>query len=172
MFRFALILFGLVICLPSTAGVYRWVDAEGRVNFSDRQAPGAERLDRRLGAPTAPTPATVAGPSSPDEVYPGPYTTLGILTPALDEILIETESGIPVSVQLDPALIDGHRLFVLLDGNALPVKGPYTQFRLTGLSAGSHRIQLQIRGADDRIVAQSAPRTFQVRQPRTPGQLP
>lgn len=172
MLRLAPILLSLFVCSPSNAEIYRWVDAEGRVNFSDRPTRDAERIDVRFSAPAVSSPATTLGPGSPDEAYRGPYAALGILTPALDETLTETESGVPVSLQIDPALIGGHRLLLLLDGNALPVEGSHTQFKLTGLAAGSHRLQLQIRGADDRIVAQSAPRTFQVRQPRAPGQLP
>jgi hypothetical protein len=172
MFRLAPILLSLLVCLPSNAEIYRWVDADGRVHFSDRPTRDAERVDVRFSAPTGLNPASTLGPSSPDEAYRGPYAELDILTPGVDETLTESESGVPVSLRLDPALIGGHRLLLLLDGNALPVEGTHTQFKLTGLSAGSHRLQLQIRGTDDRIVAQSAPRAFQLRQPRTPGQLP
>ncbi|MCK7575717.1 MAG: DUF4124 domain-containing protein [Chromatiales bacterium] len=170
--RLAPIFLSLLVCSPSNAEIYRWVDAEGRVNFSDRPTRDAERVDVRFSAPAGSNPTAVLGPSSPDEAYRGPYAALDILTPALDDILTETESGVPVSLQIDPPLIGGHRLLLLLNGNTLPVEGLHTQFKLTGLAAGSHRLQLQIRGADDRIVAQSAPRTFQVRQPRAPGQLP
>lgn len=172
MLRPAPILFSLLVCSPSNAEIYRWVDADGRIHFSDRRTLDAERVDVRFSAPAGSDPTTALGPSSPDEAYRGPYAALDILTPALDETLTETESGVPVSLQIDPALIGGHRLLLLLDGNALPVEGAHTQFKLTGIGAGSHRLQLQIRSTDDRIVAQSAPRTFQLRQPRVPGQLP
>jgi len=172
MSRLVPILLSLLVCSPSNAEIYRWVDADGRVHFSDRRTLDAERVDVRFSAPTGSNPTNTLGPSSTDEAYRGPYAALGILTPGLDETLTETESGVPVSLQIDPTLIGGHRLLLLLDGNALPVEGAHTQFKLTGLGAGSHRLQLQIRGTDDRIVAQSAPRTFQVRQPRAPGQLP
>lgn len=172
MLRLAPILLSLLVCLPSNAEIYRWVDADGRVNFSDRSTRDAERVDVRLSTPAGSNPTTTLGPSSPDEAYRGPYAELDILTPGIDETLTESESGVPVSLRIDPALIGGHRLLLLLDGNALPVEGAHTQFKLTGLGAGSHRLQLQIRGADDRIVAQSALRTFQLHQPRVPGQLP
>jgi len=172
MLRPAPILLSLLVCSPSNAEIYRWVDAEGRVNFSDRQTRDAERVDVRFSKPAGSNPAATLGPGSPDEAYRGPYAALDILAPGLDETLTETDSGVPVSLQIDPSLIGGHRLLLLLDGNTLPVEGAHTQFKLTGLGVGSHRLQLQVRGADDRIVAQSAPRTFHVRQPRVPGQLP
>lgn len=172
MLRPASILLALLVCLPSHAEIYRWVDADGRVHFSDRPTRDAERVDVRVSAPAGSNPANTLGPSSPDDAYRGPYAALDILTPGIDETLTESESGVPVSLRIDPSLIGGHRLLLRLDGNALPVEGAHTSFKLTGLGAGRHRLQLQIRGADDRIVAQSAPRTFQLRQPRAPGQLP
>ncbi|WP_186342907.1 DUF4124 domain-containing protein [Allochromatium palmeri] len=162
----------LLVCSPSNAEIYRWVDADGRVHFSDRPARDAERVDVRFSTSAGSNPTTTLGPGSPDEAYRGPYAELDILAPEIDATLTETDSGVPVSLRLDPALISGHRLLLLLDGSELTVEGAHTQFKLTGLGAGRHRLQLQIRGADDRIVAQSAPRTFELRQPRVPGQLP
>jgi hypothetical protein len=172
MLRFAPILLSLLVYSPSNAEIYRWIDADGRVHFSDRPVRDAERFDVRFSAPAGSSPTTTLGPSSPDEAYRGPYAALDILAPGINETLTESESGVPVNLRIDPSLIGGHRLLLLLNGNALPVEGAHTQFKLTGLGAGSHRLQIQIRGADDRIVAQSAPQIFQLRQPRAPGQLP
>ncbi|QGU33290.1 DUF4124 domain-containing protein [Thermochromatium tepidum] len=169
MLNAAPILVLLLFCAPSSAAVYRWLDTEGKVYYSDRRVSNADRLNVESGSVTEAKPAQL-GPSSPDEPYLGPYTALEILAPGEQTTL--SESGIPLSLRLDPALIEGHRLLLLVDDQALPVEATQTQFRLTGLGAGTHRLQLQIRGADDRSVAQSAPTTFRVSEPRAPGQLP
>lgn len=42
------ILFLIVLCpAPATAEIYRWVDAEGRVQFGERPAPDAELVEVR-----------------------------------------------------------------------------------------------------------------------------
>lgn len=166
----------LLLCVlfgsSASAEIYRWTDADGRVHFSDRLAPNAERVDVRVDAAPSRATATILGPQSPDAAYRGPYAALDILSPAADATLTADAAGVPISLQIDPAVIGGHRLFLRLDDSELAVEANQTQFKLTGLGAGQHRLQLQIKGAEDRLVAQSAPRTIQIRQPRTPGQLP
>lgn len=169
MIRRGLILF-LILALPAQAEIYRWVDAEGRVHFSDRRAPGAERLEVQTGV--ADRPPQVLGPSSPDEPYPGPYAQVSLLTPVGDQTLNDPAEGVMVSLQLDPPLIEGHQLRLLVDDRVMVLKSDQTQFRLQGLEAGRHRLQIQIWGAGDRIVAQSAPRVFELRLPRAPGEMP
>jgi hypothetical protein len=34
----------LTVALPASANIYRWVDAQGRVHYSDRPVPGATRV--------------------------------------------------------------------------------------------------------------------------------
>lgn len=165
-----LLLLSLFIPLSIQAEVYRWVDAEGRVHFSDQRIPGADRLDVETGKQTQPPPAL--GPSSPDEPYPGPYAQIAILTPTGDQTLPDPAQGVAVSLHLEPALIEGHQLRLLLDGQVMVLDRNQTQFRLKGLEAGRHRLQLQIWGPGDRIVAQSAPRVFELKLPRAPGELP
>ncbi len=166
-----LILLSLLISLGAQAEIYRWVDAEGRVHFSDQRAPGAEKLDVQSGFVKKTEPETLPGPVSPDEFYPGLYTRIDLLNPTGDQTLTDPAQGVPVSLHLEPALREGHQLRLLIDDQVMVLDRNQTQLRLKGLEAGRHRLQLQVWGEGDRVVSQSAPRIFELHLPRAPGEL-
>ncbi|WP_200374230.1 DUF4124 domain-containing protein [Thiocystis violacea] len=172
MLRITLTICLLIQCSAINAEIYRWVDQDGRVHFSDRRILGSEKVGSGLPAPSGEEKASPLGPTSPDEVYPGPYSELEILSPTANQAFTQEADGLPVSLLINPALIEGHQMILLLNSTELPIKDASTQFKLTGTSVGSHRLQLQIRGADGHPLAQSAPRAFHLRKPKLPGQLP
>lgn len=62
--RACLILAGIAVCMPAGAQLYKWVDANGRVQYSDRPPAGqqAQKIGRSgVGAP--PHPAEAASPT-------------------------------------------------------------------------------------------------------------
>jgi hypothetical protein len=161
----------LAYCASLAAGVYRWVDADGRVHFSDRRDAGSEQLgikEHPKGLEAAKTPEP---PASPDAQILGPYTAFEIVAPAPNATFIQENNDLAVSLILDPVLIQGHRLEVLLDGVAKPLTEATTQFTLTKLVLGSHRLQVQIRDTDGQPIARTAAETFHLRKPQQPGVL-
>ncbi len=59
----------LLLALPVSASeIYRWVDDNGVVHFTDRPREGAERLTIRTAAPS--TPARAATPAAPSAQQP------------------------------------------------------------------------------------------------------
>lgn len=172
MMRPTLIVIALLACSATHAEIYRWVDQDGHVQFSDRRNQGAEKIVSHAAVPAAEKTAAPAGPTSPDAVFLGPYTELEIVAPGANETLTQDPAGFPIGLLINPPLIEGHRMAVLLDGAELPIKDSATQFKLTGAALGSHRLQVQIRAVDGTILAQTSPRNFNLRQPKLPGQLP
>jgi len=78
-----------------------------------------------------------------------------------------------VSLLLDPPLMAGHRIELMLDGAVIPVESPGgTQLRLEGVSFGSHQAYAQVRDAQGAVVAGSPVVTFHLRKPVPPGVLP
>lgn len=160
-------LLSLLYCTALGAGIYRWVDADGRVHFSDRReqqsaesiAPTAAPAQRQSAQPLAP-----AAPTG-DGAYLGSYSAFEIVAPIPNEMLTQESTSLPVSLLVDPPLVTGQRLGVLLDGTMVPVENAATQFRLTGLALGSHSLQAQIQDADGTLVARTARQTFHLRKP-------
>jgi hypothetical protein len=150
----------------SAEKIYRWVDADGRTQYSDRPQPGAQQVDT-LSKREAPTPIPGAG----DSALLGPYRGFDIVSPETNQTVRADDGKVPVGLLLDPPLIAGHRLELLVDGASISVDKAGTQLTLAGLSYGTHRAQSQIRNATNAVVARTAPITFHLRKPAPPGVL-
>jgi hypothetical protein len=154
----------------TAAQVYRWVDSDGRTHYSDRPAPDAEAL-RIDGTerPNAPDPS--AQPLSGTPLL-GPYASFEIVSPEPNQTLRQEPADLPVSLLLDPPLISGHRLELVLDGTPIPVDQPVgTQVSLKGLAYGSHVAEAQIRNSAGAVIARTASVSFHLRKPLPPGVL-
>lgn len=49
-----LILLGLLLAFPASAGVYKWTDAQGRIQYSDTPSPAANSTQLKLQSFTGP----------------------------------------------------------------------------------------------------------------------
>ena len=167
MIRGYVAILSLLYCATLGAGIYRWVDADGRVHFSDRREQGADAPAPVAMPiqPRAPRSAAAVPPSGGDSPYLGAYTAFEILAPAPDETLTQETDSLSVSLLLDPPLAAGQQLVVLLDGALVPLTNAATQFRLTGVALGSHRLQAQIKDANGVLVARTSLQTFHLRKP-------
>lgn len=150
----------------SAEKIFRWVDADGRTYYSDRPQPGAQRVD---GAPKPSAPAPTE--TIRNDALLGPYRDFEIVSPEADQTLRKDDGQLPVSLILDPPLILGHRLELVVDGAPISVDHEATQLSLTGLAFGSHRAQAQIRNTANAVVARTTPVTFHLRKPTPPGVL-
>jgi hypothetical protein len=162
---FLLVLVGLLSGGVS-AQVYRWVDGEGRTHFADRPAPDAQALPiDRTRPPSVPDLLDQPLPGTP---FLGPYASFEILSPEPNQTLRQESANLPVSLLLDPPLISGHRLELVLDGAPIPVD---TQVSLTGMAYGSHVAEAQIRNSAGAVIARTASVNFHLRKPLPPGVL-
>ena len=142
LFVLLLVLFPTVL----TAEVYRSVGPDGRPVFTDRPVPNATRLNLPVQTQqTAPNPVSSTLGQSDGNGFPGPYAEFQIVTPA-DNATIRSAAGeLQIGLLLDPPLQDGQLLAVEVDGiSASGDLGNGTQFQLTGLTLGSHRLQAKI----------------------------
>ena len=168
MLRAAILLLA-VYATGTSAQVYRWVDAEGQTHFSDRPQVGSERvgIPGGLGPENQPP-----GPELSATPLLGPYSGFEIVSPEANQTLRIDPGSLPVSLLLDPPLMTGHRLELLVDGVAVPVgEALGAQLSLSGLSFGTHVAEARILDASG-LVARSASVSFHLRKPLPPGVLP
>jgi hypothetical protein len=161
----------LLIVLPGLAlgEVYKWTDASGRIQFSDRPVQGAQPVP----VPTKKTPPAESDKTqTPAPGQLGPYTQLDIVTPEPNATMRDAEGKVELGLLLEPAPMEGHRLQILLDGTPIPGQVPGTQILLTGVRIGSHQVQARILDLLDKVVATSAVINFHVRKPLPPEQQP
>ncbi|MDX1593506.1 MAG: DUF4124 domain-containing protein [Gammaproteobacteria bacterium] len=176
---------GLLACLLLLSGasygaVYRWIDADGSVQYGDSppRGSGAEEVELPELSTYAPPPAPEP-PAPVDEAVeaeekggnePRRYRYLAITQP-FDGQTIRTDDGrIHVAVDLRPALQEsaGHRLVAVVDGRRIPGDGSRIPVRVP---RGSHRLQVAVIDSEGRVVARSPRIAFDVR-PKTRLQIP
>ena len=158
--------------------VYRWVDENGQVNYSDRPGPGAVLIDVHTDAPS-PDGEPASPPPQTQAVVPQPsatagYETFAVLEPAPRETLWGTGGQVGIAIGIFPDLQPGHRVELYLDGERAGLAGRATRFEIEAVPRGEHTVRAVVLDAADRELLRSAPVTFFVQQtsihyPRNPG---
>ena len=160
--------------------VYRWVDENGQVNYSDRPGPGAVLIELSTGAPSLDVgPSSPRGPQramEPQTPAVGAYETLAVLQPASRETLWGTAGRVEITIGISPDLQPRHSLALYLDGELAEFGIHATGFAIEGVPRGEHTIQAMALDEADRELLRSAPVTFFVQQtsihyPRNPGRV-
>ena len=143
------------------AEVYRSVDEDGNVIFSDQPSPGAERIEiRELPTIKAP-PLKLPEEASPPLVPPGEaeYSRLEIISPVADTAIRDNAGNVTVSVSIEPELNAGHILVLYLDGIRAQ-QGTGMQFSLANVNRGSHSLAVAIENGEGGEVMRSSSIAF------------
>lgn len=157
----------LLVCSAALAAtVYRWVDDDGVVHYSDQPHPNAEKLQVHAAQSYKPaavdTPAGGGGGAS--AAAPAPYRGCAIVQPQDGQALTNVDS-LTVVVQTDPVLHQGDKVYVTVDGQALNGGNPTgPQFVLSPVDRGTHTAQAQVKDAGGAVQCQTPPVTFEVHQ--------
>jgi hypothetical protein len=164
----------LLLCLTALASaqVFRSVGPDGTVQFSDQPAPGATSVDVQpaqtvpMGGPIlrSPAPAAAKEPGGPV------YGRFEILSPTADEGVRANDGNVTVSLALDPPLLPGHRVVVLVDGRPVGSPDASLQVALTNLDRGTHRVEASVVNAGGQALASAGPLTFHVLRVHLPPQ--
>jgi hypothetical protein len=119
--------FGLVSILSTplllrAATVYRWVDADGVVHFSDQPAEGAEKITTSSGS----TRGILTGPAPGATAQDKPKTTtfadvqVSIVSPAQDQTFSGGEA-VTASLSIEPPPKSAHQFLITWTLNGSPV---------------------------------------------------
>lgn len=163
-------LMSAVACtVASAATVYKWVDENGVIHFSDQPHENAQKVE--LKAPqTYSAPKNAAGPAQPvrnaPEKKPGPtYTKCAVAQPENDQMFMNTTT-VTAGVLVQPAVRPGDTVVVTLDGQRVPGVPPDGgQFTISPVDRGTHSIQMTVQDPSGVTVCSSAAVTFHVHQP-------
>lgn len=143
--------------------LYKWVDEQGNVHYSDKPHPGATRL--HLPKPTTYAAPAVAAPEIRNDTQPPPasqpgYTSFEIAEPQPDQVYWNVQS-IVVSLSLQPALHPGDQVTITLDDKTI---GPGTATTVTfnDLNRGEHTVHATLSGPGGTMIAK--PVTFYIQR--------
>lgn len=142
----------LLCCLAATAvlgdTLYKWVDAQGNVHYSDKPQPGAQKLTLpQVTTFTAPSAADLPA-SAPEETKPreAGFTRFEIVSPQQDETFWNVQE-VTVALAVEPQFGDGDTVTITLDAQS---QGPLTNLTATfgNLDRGQHTIDAVLHGAN------------------------
>jgi hypothetical protein len=132
--------------------LYKWVDAQGVVHYSDTPQPGAQKIQIQSAQtysapkPAKTTPTTSASNSrSADSTAPGTYQCQ-VVSPTAEQAFVDPDS-VPIAVAVTPALTGTDRLVVTMDGTPVQVS-PSGQALVPSPERGAHTISASVQGAD------------------------
>ncbi|MCQ4346402.1 DUF4124 domain-containing protein [Pseudomonas stutzeri] len=155
----------LLTSLPSFAGVYTYLDADGNRVFTD-QPPNANARRLELAptnAASLPTPPPAAAPALPAALLPA-YQLLRITLPAPDATIRDNDGKLLVTLESEPGLLDGHRYRLLLDGQPHGQPGRSPVFALDNVDRGTHQLAAEILDAEGRIVERTPSQPFHLKR--------
>ena len=151
------------------AQAYKWTDEDGVVHFSDRPQEGAEQIQlstpRRRSPPpprAASSAAAATAGTATEQAAVFRYESLTIGTPLAEETLWNIEGVLNVTLNLQPALQEGHRIRVFYNGEPRYVNR--TSFQIDEVYRGVHNIQAEILDESGTMMIRSMPNRFYVQQ--------
>ncbi len=156
----------LIVWPCAYADVYRWVDDNGDVHFSDEPRDGASRMEipEPTVVPSTPVPDRSADGQA-DDAQPAPDWQVRIQSPAHEATVRDNSGRLSVSVGVEPEPGPDQRVELLVDGEPAP-GGPFSggQIELTGIDRGAHELQAVLKGGDGQELDRSEPVTFYMHQ--------
>jgi hypothetical protein len=158
-----------IVCSLALAGVtvYRWVDEQGIVHYSDQPHANAEKVHVNAAQtykPAVPDTTPAGGGGQSSGAAPAPYRGCAIVQPQDDQTFANIDS-LSVVVQTDPPLHSGDKVYVTVDGQAVNGGAPTgSQFVLSPVDRGTHTAQAQVKDAGGGVQCQTPPVTFHVQQ--------
>lgn len=163
--------------LLANAAIYKSVDADGNVVFSDTPLPGGKEVILPPTPTYTPRPLAVpaAGAGAGTTQAPTAYTSLLIVSPADGATIRDNTGAVAVNLVVEPPMTEksGHKLVVILDGKPQESAGNSTQVTLSDVERGSHTLRASILNADGQVQFSSGAVTFHLKresilQPRNP----
>jgi hypothetical protein len=164
--QFLLFLLLALALTPLSAKVYKWVDAEGNVQYSDKPVEGAEtvKVPKSNIYTPAPIPDSEDQPGAGTDATDGSYTTFSIAEPENDQTIRSNEGQVRISFFIEPTLYEGDKIALYLDGQKM--KGEHTTMRLslTNLERGTHTLKAEVLSAEGEQRASAKPVVFHLRK--------
>lgn len=137
--------FLLLITLPVQAEIYRSVDEQGNVIYSDQELPNSELIP----TPTdnaIPMPKPEAKPAAEDIVDKpaSAYQSFSIASPANNAVIRDNAGSITVNLSITPALKVGDYIRLYVDNALVMPRLTSSSTQLSNLTRGSHSLKAEL----------------------------
>jgi hypothetical protein len=160
--------FAIIVLLAQTvqADVYKTINADGEVVFTDVPTAGAEPVKLPGLSTYKPAPAVVqhgralvAGDAEDDDE--GPYESLKVTAPEDDATIWDNQGIATLSLALEPALLtkSGHQVQYFLDGKAYGKPLPRLSRTYRDIDRGTHTLSAAVVDVEGNAVISADPVT-------------
>lgn len=171
--RILFTLMSLACSLALATTVYKWIDENGVIHYSDQPHPNAERIEvqgvQTYSASEARGPAAPALRSTPSG---SAYKGCAIVQP-VDQQNLPNALSVAVRVASEPMPRAEDRVFIMMDGQGVNAGQPTgLSFSVTPIDRGEHTVTAQIKGPGDEVLCRTPPVTFYVQQRTLLGPAP
>lgn len=154
--------------------IYRSVDADGHINYSDTRPQGVPAEAVRVQTTNTATPVPVSEPDDTNEAADTgkpaekfvAYTRFEMTSPEPDELLEYDIRSVQLAVWLVPGLQEGHTLQFYLDGQPVGAPGMALSIAVGDLDRGTHRAEARLYDVRGRILDTTPVVQFHIRQHR------
>lgn len=165
-----ILLVGCILSVASADSIYKWVDAQGNVNYGDEPGQSsAQKMKQLPGLSTyAPPPIKVeelesvkkpAKTTAPEEPSVK-YRSISIVKPEDGETVRSNPGIVEIFIALAPPLGKTDHIRVALDGNPLPGRYKKSVVQIQGVNRGEHQLSVAVHNSRGRKLMGSASHTF------------
>jgi len=159
-----------------SAAVYKSVDAQGNIVYTDEPTGNGKPLDLPPLSTIPPPKYTPSQPSAKPIDSGSGYTKISIVSPTQEETLRDNTGAVPVSAGLEPALngVAGHRFQFYLDGQTQGEPTQSSRIVIANVDRGAHNVAVAVVDGEGKEVTRSSPVQFYLHRqsinfPRGPG---
>lgn len=166
----------LVWTTAPSAAVYKSVNAEGNVVYTDEPTGNGKPVDLPPLSTVPPPKYTLSQPPAAPLDSTSGYTKLSIVAPPQDGTLRDNTGAVPVTAGLEPELnvAAGHRFQYYLDGQTQGEPTASNQIVIANVDRGEHNVAVAVVDGGGKEVIRSNPVLFHLHRqsinfPRGPG---
>jgi hypothetical protein len=145
----------LLVCLLvpalASAAVYKIVNEDGSVTYSDRPQQGAEEL-KVAPVQTYQSQPVPTGGATEEAEFSG-YDVFEVVSPENDQTFRDEGGTIPIMLRLEPGLHRDHVINIFMDGEDLGGNGRSTSLTLQNVDRGTHSVHAVIVDQDGKQLA-------------------
>jgi len=156
----------LLVSFSAHAGLYKGLDEEGNVIYSDKPFDNAEQFTPPpLTIVDAPkVPAKVEAVEEEEKTAETSYKKFTITAPKHNQT-IWNEPNLMVALSLTPALsiAEGHTTWLLMDGKPLVKKSKSLLLQIGRADRGQHTLQAQVRNKKGKIIKRTQKVTVHIK---------
>ncbi|MBW3141280.1 DUF4124 domain-containing protein [Ferrimonas balearica] len=153
--RYILLVAALLLAPQGFAKVYRWVDSNGQVHYSDKPQDGAEEIAVDTSKANTIELAKPSPTTAPLQPVTAPEYRISLSAPEQDATVRDNNGQLNLNIALQPDLLADHRIELLLNGEVVRTVGSGGSFALDNIDRGEHVLQARVIDENGKVLASS-----------------